>query len=366
MTNVSYERRKTDSAGNFAFEYRKTTSGNSSRVNGKLVLRSNTLDHRKSSSHRILLGTCPAVTPIDSSINGVLSQSDIDILNRLANVALQRFTAKVKKHNASLGVTLASWRQARDMITSRTHTIADHMTSIQKSVSKMTARSQRRLGKRDRASDFLEGEFGWRPLITDIQNAFDTLGRERPDSEWNSSSARAFNEITQASDYPASGYRYQNVFTSTLRVNVGARVKVVNQNLWLANQLGLLNLPGVAWDLIPWSFVVNMFTNIGHMVNSITDFVGLELDNVATTRSAWIERTFDNFPSTKPSAPKYTGHSWGNLRTVSKTRSVGGSIPTPNFMWKCPELNLELAGIAMALVVQKMGRINSVIKPRLI
>lgn len=366
MTNVSYVRRKTDKDGTYAFEYRKTTSGNSLRVNGKLILRSNTLDHRKSSSHRATVGTIPAVVSIDSEINGVVDDSDLAILDRLANDSLLRFRNKVKKHNASLGVTLASWRQSRDMIVSRTQRIADSMSSIERRVLKMPSKQQLRLGIRNRASDFLEVEFGFLPLVQDIQAAFDTLGRERPATSWVSSTARAANERSQTSDYPVSGFRENNLFSSALSCNVGGRVKVSNQNLWLANQLGLLNLPGVAWDLIPWSFVVNMVTNIGQMVNSITDYVGLEIDNVCTTKSAWIERTFQNVPSLKTNAPKYTGKSEGNLRTVFKQRRISGSVPQPTFQWRCPDLNMELAAIAMALAGQKLGSISRIIKPRLI
>ena len=62
-----------------------------------------------------------------------------------------------------------------------------------------------------------------------------------------------------------------------------ARVEITNPNLWLANKVGLVNLPGVLWDIIPWSFLVNMFTNMGSVVNQMTDLAGVTLHGTSLT-----------------------------------------------------------------------------------
>jgi hypothetical protein len=139
-------------------------------------------------------------------------------------------------------------------------------------------------------------------------------------------------------------------------------VRITNPNLFLANRLGLLNLPGVAWDLIPWSFVVNMFTNMGQMVNSLTDFVGVEVSNGSSTRVADLERYHLCMAGFAPGQYATSGQAHSKVHEKQRRRSVGG-IPTPSFQFRLPELNLELAGIAIALILQKMSRIQQILGP---
>jgi len=271
---------------------------------------------------------------------------------RLVNEALARFTGKVRKHNASLGVTLGSWKQSRDMLTDRTQKLAEFMGQRVKAAEKLPPKVRRRKAAMARAGDFLEWEFGWVPLVTDIRDAFDTLSRGHP-PEWVSARAEAVHTKTQV--FNSTITPGSNVDVGRVSVSIGSRVKVTNENLWLANRLGLLNLPGVAWDLVPWSFVANMFTNLGQMVNSMTDFVGLSCDSTHVTKTSDVERT-SSFRSGTGYAP---GYSRSVIVEKRKNRTVGG-VPTPTFQWQAPQLNLELAAIASSLLIQRVSKLNRI------
>lgn len=151
-------------------------------------------------------------------------------------------------------------------------------------------------------------------------------------------------------DYLLNGNPVQQIsWHGFKKASVSAVVSVTNPNVWLLNQMGLLNLPGVAWDLVPWSFVVNMFTNLGQIANSFTAHYGLKLEDI--TRTTLIADIRDHKIT-------YNGNdSFGSHNRRKKDRTVG-SMPLLTFETKMPELNAELALIALSLAVQQVSRIT--------
>jgi hypothetical protein len=98
---------------------------------------------------------------------------------------------------------------------------------------------------------------------------------------------------------------------------------------------------------------VNMFTNMGQMVNSITDFVGVTILSSSTTKTSSIVRS-------DYMAGDRWGGSPGSSRTLvhEKQRIRDLGLPSPKFMMRVPELNVELAVIACSLILQRIGRLN--------
>jgi hypothetical protein len=65
---------------------------------------------------------------------------------------------------------------------------------------------------------------------------------------------------------------------------MGAEFTVNNPNTLLMNQMGFINPASIAWEAVPFSFVVDWFANVGQVLNSATDFVGLSMKNPFTTK----------------------------------------------------------------------------------
>lgn len=132
--------------------------------------------------------------------------------------------------------------------------------------------------RKDASALWLEFHFGWEPLVQDIHQAVDLLAGPLPSQNVTASASRTENwqEAPRFYDWAVSGGRKHVC-------RMGAEVSVPNPNLYYANQLGLLNPAAIAWELVPFSFVVDWFTSVGQVLNSLTDFVGLELKNAYTT-----------------------------------------------------------------------------------
>jgi hypothetical protein len=118
--------------------------------------------------------------------------------------------------------------------------------------------------------------YGVKPLCEDIHNGMDVLTRPIPEKSFSGS---GFNSQNQ--NYKDDTYHVTRGWQASVRMT--AEVRVVNPNLWLANQLGLIN--PVQWFVegVKLSFVLDWFSNLSQIVNQMTDFAGLELIRARTT-----------------------------------------------------------------------------------
>lgn len=161
------------------------------------------------------------------------------------------------------------------------------------------------------ANGWLMYSYGVKPLAEDIYNGMDVLQRPLPDhlikatAQGNSRST-----ITEI-----DGLRYGQVFTASARMTAGAWVSVTNPNLWLANQMGLVNPVQWANEAIPFSFIVDWFSNLSSVIGSLTDFVGLAF------RSSWVSKLYKLEESLT-----YRGDATLKKRHIYQR---GGGLPTP-------------------------------------
>lgn len=361
-TFVSYTYFRTNPQGTRAWLNHRNYSENSVKVGGKLRLTAH--EHNYLHTYERMYECSPSFAfpvSLDALAPCYISQFQSKMAS-LQNAARQKFVSRMRKHNASLGVSLASWNQSRKMITSRSAMIADMFGDTVRFISQKSSRERRRMGLKGTANAVLEGMFGWVPLIQDIQQGFGALARDAP-SDWISASQTGQDRYSQRQTGSAYAYDSDTLWESKLKVSISAGVTVSNPNLWLANRLGLINLPGVAWDLVPWSFVVNMFSNCGAMVNSITDFVGVTTSNESTTYSAKSTRNVVNFAGKAPGQFPTQGSSRTYTEETYRERFLGG-IPAPTFEMKVPQLDFGLAAISWSLIGQRIDKINNLISPK--
>lgn len=191
---------------------------------------------------------------------------DQRMLETVINRARASCLSKAKgSGQAALGLTLFSWRSSLAMISGALRALA-------------SKRARAKLYYRRKASElYLEGIFGWVPLMSDIYQAFEVLGASHGISP-----SRA-----KARDSRAYGVANKDLRLSVdidVQALVGVRLSMDNPNVILLNNLGLLNPASIAWDAVPYSFVINWFTPIGACLNSFTELLGYGVhDGFVTT-----------------------------------------------------------------------------------
>lgn len=328
----------------------------SPRVNGKLVLKGLPFEMQRVNVTKYVsvLGSGIAWRPIDAASGGDVppgySYTHVD------NMAYNRHRGRLFKGSASLGVTLASWKQSRDMIVKRSNSVGRMLDSVYSRLSRDKRRiKQLRREREPSANQVLETEFGWRPLIGDVHAALGTVCSDGIPPQWVRGVGREVID-RRINIHSPFGDHNDSYWSGSVRTTYSTKVEIDNPNTWLLNRLGLINPATVVWDLIPWSFVVNMFVNVNALINSVTDEVGLIVTDRTITRTRTLLLETSIYHDSYPGA---LGLSVRNIK--NKSRETGVPLK-PRVEVKIPELNWELALIASALVVQKFKKINNLIR----
>lgn len=200
---------------------------------------------------------------------------------------------------------------------------------------------------RDVSSVILEFRYGWSPLMGDIKSACEVLSKPIPNS-----AIRA--RVASSGSYKySSGIRVLTVQTSE-RVTIKGVIKVTNPNLDLANRLGFLNPALVAWEAVPFSFVVDWFLPVGTFLESFTDFVGIDLIDGSITG----QKTYNllAYPSSDWNGSAFVAGK--DIRVFAKTtvRTVTVSLPKPPLTWG--------RGLSVGRAINAIALLGQMLNPR--
>lgn len=336
---------------------------------GKLKLRANPVAHTKVRSRT----TAWKLTTVKHDRRAIYANTDlyghpVGKEPSLENAAINRsygiLVRRLRGETAALGITLASWKQSLAMIVLRSTAIRKFAQKCERKATRQQRVSRRQRRKRkaqglqsalpvDSANLFLEGMFGWLPLVTDIYQAIKVMTDDVPGG-WISGGATEQKKIDIGKGYyPPSGSLLSFEGTLKFRVKQTCMVRVTNPNVWLANKLGVINPALVVWDLVPWSFVVNWFANIPQVLGSVTDFAGVTVSNASTTRMWEVSQGW-----TARSLPGYDQIMETSSRQMTfKHRQLG--LMLPSLQMRIPKVDMGRALISVSLMVQQINRLRS-------
>lgn len=276
------------------------------------------------------------------------------------NKAYSRFVYRVKD-TASWAVSIAERKQAAEMMTSRLLQMSKALRALKrgnlrqagkelglsrdnpmfKSLIRRNAGLTAKQAAKKAGNLWLEFWFGWSPLVGDIYGTMDILQSPFPYHTVKASGKTTGNANTKTT---SGAWTYTNVRPYEIRARIQAWVQVENPNLFLANQLGLVNPAVVALELVPYSWLLGWFVNLEAILSSWTDFVGLNL----TSKQVSYRYTYSNERLEKTS----------NITVGWKTRGeryerTVGSIPGPTLTLTMPDrLSLTRGLTACSLLVR--------------
>lgn len=194
---------------------------------------------------------------------------------------------------------------------------------------------------------WLEYWFGWKPLVSDVYAATNVLQDVNLDlfNVFTASGNGSYSLVKNEPWYYQSKWWVSNL---NLQASFGCRYRVKanvsSPNSLKANQLGLTNPATVAWELIPFSFLVDWFLPVSRFLESYTDLVGFTIKEVQLTTKRTATRSF---VETSP---------WGftnqNETAFQHRRQILGSLPTPGMLDRAGNgiASLSRAATAIALL----------------
>lgn len=203
-------------------------------------------------------------------------------------------------------------------------------------------------------SAWLELQYGWIPLLTDIQGAIHHLAAEGRVAD-----ALFYVRGSSTLDYPTSrviqsveGADYGEVaikghVSELCAVSLWYRLN--NPGLAELSSLGLINPAEIVWEVLPYSFVVDWFLPVSNWLSALTADLGYSF--VSGTLSRKLKYSESAAERLKPSSAdvKPIGNlSWSDSG-FSFNRSVYDSSPVPGIYVKNPLSEYHIAN-AMALL----------------
>lgn len=301
------------------------------------------------------------------------------------NKAKSMFSSKAIQVNTLFqgGIFLGELREAL-------HGIRHPASALRKSVGLYLSRAQRlrskilsvssaarrqtnlRLASSAVAGLWLESQFHWRPLISDIDSGMKTLadryekhpllkkiravGSSETTSSFTGPSSSAAGVPVTLSLEVLDTLRATAIYRGAIRVTRNGS-SVVDRNLWGFNTQEFVP---TAWELLPYSWLIDYFTNIGDIINSW---------RLLSSSVAWANRTHirtsirkyhcvDLDPPYVPSSGwrlgLFSSSSLGEWTTIDRAGFVDDFSPT--FQLEIPGLSTKWLNLGALLVARSSDR----------
>jgi len=300
-----------------------------------------------------LLWPNPLTTPRDS------------VVTEIRNRAIRKFldSAKSVRSSFEAGQDLGEIKQTIESLIHPMQSLKEltlsYLGKLKKAKSKYKGDNP---SLRKALSDsYLEYRFGWRPLALDIADAYAGLtNRKRMTATspcYGSASGTDMIGVVEGSVLPTGDARYDlttyTYYQYSYRIKGAIRLNLTDSGnipVMQALQLSTLNDFAVtAWDLLPYSFVVDYFANVGEIINAVTfpfsdltfccgtERLKLTCKYVSTLKTVadgsgvhWVTQTFSPF-NAKLNVTKFTRSRLGALDLIPRARI---SLPVKSRPWE--------------------------------
>lgn len=197
-------------------------------------------------------------------------------LSAAERTAREQFVAKYRKKRTAFqgGVFLGELRKTVQMIRRPAQALREAVDTA-RGAAKERARREKK-PRRVIAATWLEYSFGMKPLINDVKDAC-SLATAHPFAAFEELSASGRQEIeaTRINNEVTYGHtraKWTQIDEGHTSVKIKGAIRAKNAPPGFPEQLGLSwsNLVPTAWELIPYSFLIDYFTNVGRVIDGIS------------------------------------------------------------------------------------------------
>lgn len=291
------------------------------------------------------VGTDWYLTYLDTHLPDQLSLSSQGMLEEMA------VTEAHARIELSQAMMLASLGEGRETVSSMC-SIIGRAIKIARNVKRLRVKElAQELSPKELADRYMELRYALRPLVYDAKQIVDAykgdklpkLGRQT----WRGYK-EGFDSVVDTVTYTDAGtiFTCERESAVTLQVRAGVLTCIEAISKW--NVWGFDSIAETAWELMPWSFVLDWFFNIGETLASWTPEMGVKrlaswvVSEVSTTQSIRVTGAQNVFPSGATVHTNYFSLSGRHVRTTAvKTRTIDPPLAVlPKFRLKLDVLKL--------------------------
>lgn len=197
--------------------------------------------------------------------------------------ALNRAMDSVSDSSINLAQAFAERAQTSDLILDSAKRLAKAMVSVKRrdwsGVSKALGLARPRKLTGNVANDWLALQYGWLPLLSDIHGAAEFLAKkntERPPLVIGyGSGTDSLDDQHHEYDVPNIGVFRSSLTSQTTSARCILRFQVTNELLRTGHETGITDPLLLAWELVPYSFVVDWFLPVGDFLGRLNYDSGL-------------------------------------------------------------------------------------------
>ncbi|UUW21191.1 MAG: maturation protein [Sanya fiers-like virus 5] len=230
----------------------------------------------------------PQMPSVKSAIGSIdkLCNAPLAIPTEMRNEANTKALLDIAGQKANIGENLATFRQTLDLLAKPSWGLVNHMRNAyanrkMRPFYDTPLATLRKYGKipKDAANIYLMYVYGAIPFMKDIYGLMELLKERGAKTHLLYGHGTSSRQCEfRVGSYTGGG--------ATVSVPTGTERALVRTRLWARidpncvglralNQVGLLNPVSVAWELVPFSFIIDWFAPIGPMFQALTAPAGL-------------------------------------------------------------------------------------------
>lgn len=225
---------------------------------------------------------------------------------------LARATGKVidevKNEAFNLANDIGEYRQTVDMFRTNARRLASAFRALRRGDIRSVGRNiQLRLSHRsalvrkgpkdfarNAGSYWLEMQYGWLPLVSDVYDAVEHLDNSIDGQVLRKKASRT-SRSGYSEERTGAGITMYNEASSTKnRARIILEYRVDRRALVSLNDWGVTNPLDLAWELMPYSFVVDWFLPVGNYLSRLDAFLGVTFvrGTQSTLRDSYLKRSY--------------------------------------------------------------------------
>jgi len=285
----------------------------------------------------------------------------VSVTPSMVDRAVTKALLKLKNQRINLGVAMAEAQRTADLVGSTASRLARAREAYDNGLWRK-AKSILGLNGRGTVRSWLELQYGWLPLLGDVHGAVEAtqnaagLGNCIVTVRAKESEEENWDEFDHP-DQPLDRMRCQG--WADAGVTVSLSYEPDNDMLAAFSALGLTNPAVIAWELVPYSFVVDWFLPIGNWLDTLDATVGYKYKGGSRSERRRYHEVAKRLPFDQAGYVFRDPHWEGTpalRREVSLKRVVYDTSPLPTLPRPKNPLSLKHMANGLSLLALAFGR----------